>query len=75
VTSVDDREYLDMISESFARQGDNALLGARRILNSELRYRGYVTDQDSAVSGIVVGGAYAIGYLCGLASIVAWWVS
>lgn len=72
---VDQRDYLALLSQCLEIEEDGMLLDFRRTLNAELRARGYMTDQDSVVDGIIVAGAYTIGLLCGLACAVVWAVS
>jgi hypothetical protein len=79
VNHAEQAGFLSMLALDFKEAPDDALLGARRTLNSELRQRGYCTDQDNAAGGIVVGifvaGAFILGLLVGLSMAAVWAVS
>lgn len=72
MTSTEELEYLAALNEDFGRQNDNALLGARRILNAELRWRGYATDQDHAEGMFPVIAGFILGLLVGLSMAAVW---
>lgn len=73
-SSTDELDYLTMIDESLSQQSDNALLGVRRILNAELRWRGYATDQDHAEGMFPVIAGFVLGLLVGLSMAAVWTV-
>lgn len=63
--------HADMAAQ-IAEASDAQLLGARRTLNTELRERGYCTDQDSAEGMFPVVIGFVLGALVAVATMAVW---